>query len=154
MSYNVGHRCGLDPELLWLWCRQVIAALIHLLAWELSYATGAALKQTNKQTKNLAFYKQCIVHIVLQITPPFLKDLFSCESILFFLKPSCYFPHVSSFTSSLKNLVSANIPGNSDLALLQPQLASTSLWYILRKRKQSLIIRSWAGALTQTLVLL
>ena len=33
-----------DPALLWLWCRLATAALIPPLAWELPYATGAALK--------------------------------------------------------------------------------------------------------------
>ena len=29
MSCGVGHRCGSDPELLWLWCRMAAAALIQ-----------------------------------------------------------------------------------------------------------------------------
>ena len=48
---GVGRRCGLDPELLWLWYRPVATAPIRPLAWELPYATGAALEKTNKQTK-------------------------------------------------------------------------------------------------------
>ena len=54
MSCGEGHRHGLDPVLLWLWCRLAAAtAPIRPLAWELPYAEGAALKskQTNKQTK-------------------------------------------------------------------------------------------------------
>ena len=27
-SRNVGHKCGSDPTLLWLWCRPAAAALI------------------------------------------------------------------------------------------------------------------------------
>ena len=34
-----------DPMLLWLWCRWAAAALIQPLAWELPYATSAALKR-------------------------------------------------------------------------------------------------------------
>ena len=47
------HRCGSDPELLWLLCRQAATALIWSLAWEPPYATDAASKRpkTNKQTK-------------------------------------------------------------------------------------------------------
>ena len=46
---GVGHRCGLDSVLLWLWHRLAAAALIRTLAWEPPYATGAALKtQINK----------------------------------------------------------------------------------------------------------
>ena len=33
-----------DLALLWLWCRQAAVAPIHLLAWELPYATSVALK--------------------------------------------------------------------------------------------------------------
>ena len=54
-SYGVGLRWSLDPALLWLWCRPASVVHIWLLAWELPYATCAALnknkkqKQTNKQ---------------------------------------------------------------------------------------------------------
>ena len=34
-----------DTVLLWLWYRLAAAALIWPLAWELPYATGAALKR-------------------------------------------------------------------------------------------------------------
>ena len=37
-----------DPALLWLWCRRAAAAQIQPLAWELPYATEAALKRQNK----------------------------------------------------------------------------------------------------------
>ena len=40
-----------DPELLWLWCRPAAAAPIQLLAWELPYAMGGALKR--QQTKTI-----------------------------------------------------------------------------------------------------
>ena len=59
MSCGVGHRCGLDPELLWLWHSQAFAAPFRPhrpLAWELPYAVGAALKNKNKKnwdTSNL-----------------------------------------------------------------------------------------------------
>ena len=32
VSCRGGHRCSLDPELLWLWCRPAAAALIQPLA--------------------------------------------------------------------------------------------------------------------------
>ena len=48
MSYGVGHRCGLDPTLLWLWSRPVAVAPIGPLACKPPYATGAALKKTKK----------------------------------------------------------------------------------------------------------
>ena len=42
-------RCSSDPVLLRLWCRPAVAAQIRPLAWELPYATGAALKQQQQQ---------------------------------------------------------------------------------------------------------
>ena len=47
-SCGVGRRHGSDPKVLWLWCRSVATAPIRPLAWELLYATGAALKSKNK----------------------------------------------------------------------------------------------------------
>ena len=44
MNCGVGHRCGSDLALLWLWGRPAPAALIPPLAWELPYATYVALK--------------------------------------------------------------------------------------------------------------
>ena len=34
-SFDVGHRFGSDPVLLWLWCRLAAAVLIQPLTWEL-----------------------------------------------------------------------------------------------------------------------
>ena len=50
MSCGVGCRRGLDPVLLWLWCRLTGVAPIQPLARELPYASRAALKsqKTNK----------------------------------------------------------------------------------------------------------
>ena len=51
MSYGVGRRHSLDPELLWLWYRPAAAAPIQPLVWELPYGAGAALKRQNKTKK-------------------------------------------------------------------------------------------------------
>ena len=51
MSCGVVCRCGLDPELLWLWCRQAAGAPVRLLAWEPPYALGAALEKGKKTKK-------------------------------------------------------------------------------------------------------
>ena len=51
MSCGVGGRYGLDPALLWLWCRLVATALIGPLAWEPPYAMGVALKRQKKKKK-------------------------------------------------------------------------------------------------------
>ena len=42
---GIGHRCGSDPELLWLWCRPAATAPIQPLAWEPPYAMRMALKR-------------------------------------------------------------------------------------------------------------
>ena len=49
MSCRVGHRCGPDPALLWLWYRSAAVALIRPLAWELPYAEGVAIKRKKKE---------------------------------------------------------------------------------------------------------
>ena len=48
MSCGVGHRHGSDLALLWLWHRLAAAAPIRPLAWELPYATSAALEKNQK----------------------------------------------------------------------------------------------------------
>ena len=57
----VGPRCGLDPAWLWLWRRPAAAAPIQPLAWELSYATGEALKKKDPPKKGtLQMYIQLL----------------------------------------------------------------------------------------------
>ena len=51
MSCGVVHRCGLDPTLLWLWCRLVPAAPIGPLGWEPPYAMEVALEKAKKKKK-------------------------------------------------------------------------------------------------------
>ena len=54
MTFSVGRRHGSDPALLWLWSKPKEAtALIQPLAWELSFAVGAALKSKKRGKKNL-----------------------------------------------------------------------------------------------------
>ena len=53
---DVGSTPGLtqwvkDPAMLWLWCRPAAIALTELLAWELPYASGVALKGKIKKNK-------------------------------------------------------------------------------------------------------
>ena len=51
VSCGVGFRCGLDPKVLWLWCRSAAVAPIWPLPWELPYAEDAALKSSKKKKK-------------------------------------------------------------------------------------------------------
>ena len=48
VSSGVGHRCGSDLALLWLWCRLAAAVPIQPLAWELPHATGVVVKSKTK----------------------------------------------------------------------------------------------------------
>ena len=54
VSCDVSGRCGLDPALLWLWCRPEVTAPIIPLTWELPYAMSAALKKKTNQKTSLA----------------------------------------------------------------------------------------------------
>ena len=51
MSCGIGRRHGLDPKLLWLWCRPAAVAPIGPLAWKLPYAMHVALKSKKKKKK-------------------------------------------------------------------------------------------------------
>ena len=55
------HRCSSNPTLLWLWCRLAAVPPIQLLAWELSYAMGAALKRQNKKKKDFTIVNKFII---------------------------------------------------------------------------------------------
>ena len=48
-SYGIGHRCGLDLVLLWLYHRLAAIALIRPLAWEFLYVADAGLKRPKKK---------------------------------------------------------------------------------------------------------
>ena len=50
VSFGVGRRFVLALAWLWLWCRLAAAALIRPVAWELPYATCAALKKNPLHT--------------------------------------------------------------------------------------------------------
>ena len=63
MSCGVGYRPGLDPELLWLWCRPAAAAPIPPLAWETPYAVGMALEKAKTQKTKKKKKKENVVHM-------------------------------------------------------------------------------------------
>ena len=58
MSCGVGRRCGLDPVLVWLWCRLAATAPVRPLAWEPPCATGTALKRQKKKKKKKFFFRE------------------------------------------------------------------------------------------------
>ena len=51
MSCSIGCRCSWDSVLLCLWHRVAAATPTQLLAWELPYAAGAAVKKKKKKKK-------------------------------------------------------------------------------------------------------
>ena len=51
VNCGVGRRHGSGPDLLWLWCRLAVVALVRPLAWELPYAAGVALKSKKEKKK-------------------------------------------------------------------------------------------------------
>jgi len=69
MSCSVGCRHCSDPALLWLWRGPAASVLVGPLAWELPYASGAALKikKDKKQTNKKQKQKTCGVSAVLDI---------------------------------------------------------------------------------------
>ena len=56
VSCGVGHRCGSDPALLWLWCRLAAIAPTRPLAWEPPYATGMAPEKTKKKKNHFVSF--------------------------------------------------------------------------------------------------
>ena len=60
MSCCVGHRCGSDLVLLWLWCRLAATAAIGPLVWELQYAVGVALKNKKNKKKRVRDPENCL----------------------------------------------------------------------------------------------
>ena len=82
---HVGHRCGLDPALLWLWCRLTAAAPIQPLAWELPYAAGTALKDKKAKTKHkklflLQGHQDILLYYLLELS--MLKSIIHLELTL------------------------------------------------------------------------
>ena len=50
---GIGHRCGWDLTLLWLWSRPAAVDLIQPLDWELPCAMSVALKKKERKKKKL-----------------------------------------------------------------------------------------------------
>ena len=54
MNCGIGHKCGLDPKLLWLW--PAAAAPTGPLAWKLPYGADEALKRGKKKISTAAVW--------------------------------------------------------------------------------------------------
>ena len=73
MSCGVGCRHGLDPPLLWLWCRLVAAAPIGPLAWEPPYATGVVLGRQKKTPPPQKKFNYNIIFLHITITKIYMQ---------------------------------------------------------------------------------
>ena len=80
MSCSVGHRHGLDPVLLRLWCRPIAAAATRPLAWEVPYARSPVLKRPKKKKKKPFLF----VPNVLVLGRDFLKSLAKTIHYIYF----------------------------------------------------------------------
>ena len=63
MSCGVGHRCGLDLVLLWLWQGLSAVALIQPLAWEHPHATPVVLAGKKKSF----LFRNTVVWLTLRV---------------------------------------------------------------------------------------
>ena len=87
MSCGVGHRSGLDLELLWLWCRPAAAAPIQHLFWELPYAAGGAIKKKKKKKKDF----RCLLE----------KNIYYGKNYIYVFQIVCHF--------SFKDISASNV---------------------------------------------
>ena len=91
MSCGVGRRHGSDPVLLWLWCRLVATTLIRPLAWELPYASSAALKTPKNKNKKTKTQQQKKLTLYCNYLYPFAETSVSflraeTKTLFFFLE--------------------------------------------------------------------
>ena len=87
------NRCSSYPPLLWLWCRSAAIVLIRPLAWELSWAMGAALKSKINKDYLLGLLTEAPLRICLaksSLPPPWKEG-----------KTSMEIPNVSALDSCL-----------------------------------------------------
>ena len=83
MSCGVGRRPGLDPTLLWLWCRPAAVALIRPLAGELPCAVSVAL--IRPPPKKMQLKPICSVFLVGRINYLNLILIVKCEKSSLYL---------------------------------------------------------------------
>ena len=67
MNRGVGHRCGPNPALLWLWGRPVATTPIGPLAREPPYAVDVALKRKRQKKKKKKAFSYLQSHRELHI---------------------------------------------------------------------------------------
>ena len=89
-SYSIGHRCGSDPALLWLWHGPAAAATIWSLAQELPYAIHPGIKQTNKTKKPHTIS-------IKRIHPQRRTVMFINYKVSFLHKCTCTWMHISIY---------------------------------------------------------
>ena len=121
ISCGVGHKCSSDPALLWLWCKPAAAAPIGPLAWELSHATGSALKRKKKKT----FY----FYLLISFSPKDHASVLIWLIVLLCLKSS----EVSTVVQQVKDLPLLQLWLRFDSC---PETSTCCGWGKKKKRKQ------------------
>ena len=79
MRCGVGHRCGSDPALLWLWHRLAATAPINPLAWEPPYAMRAAKEMAKRQKKKKIDPRERSVHASISLHCQFAEYQGQCN---------------------------------------------------------------------------
>ena len=121
-SCGVSCRHSLDPVLLWLWSRPAATALIPLLAWEIPYAAGAALKK--RQKKNSFAYSHAITQKFIPNRSlhrvPMISAFFGLHPHVEVPRPGIKLCHSSDLNHSNTTpyLLIARLPGNSYICFL------------------------------------
>ena len=79
---------------MWLWCRLAVAASVQLLAWELPYAAGVALKSKKLKQRNKKQKKNILLRIEMKV-----KD----TVIFFIVVVVLFWPLHSIWSSQARN---------------------------------------------------
>ena len=69
VSCGLSRRCGLDPELLWLWHRPAATAPIQPLSWEPPCASGSAVKRPIKKQPGIEAFPLWLSRLRIRLVP-------------------------------------------------------------------------------------
>ena len=104
MSCGIGHRCSLDPTLLWLWCKLAAAAPIQPLAWKLPCGTGVALKKKERSRDPMphVVHKLLTIHCLALYTKYFPTPVLEHNKLLFMFIMRGFLTTIPILTSEVK----------------------------------------------------
>ena len=101
VSCSVGRRRGLDPALLWLWCRPAYTAPIRPLAWESPYAAGAAQEMGKRQKTKTKKHHFRIPLVAQQVKGPHCHCYLWCGFAPWELPPAMGVTKMNHFSNKL-----------------------------------------------------